>query len=298
MRIGLAVAFSGSSRLEITRLLYVGATRAIKKLTLSACLAGGDDCAPDELPDLKSPGEAALLAPIWSVFEAQMKLHSPQIQADPVASPDSGILRLQSFPTPPPTPPVDLAQGSNIPPAAFNWMERHVGTVIHELLEILSGTSPLPQSMTSELTEVAQFSLASLGSAGDDLQQGLQRVLIAVQATLDDQRWGRWLLSTEHQQAYSELALTIDDEGSPRDIVIDRTFVDQSNGVRWVVDYKSAGPPAEVPLDVFLQEESERYQDQLRLYRDAMQKMGPEPVRCALYFTSIGMLHSLSQLDT
>jgi hypothetical protein len=47
----------------------------------------------------------------------------------------------------------------------------------------------------------------------------------------------------------------------------------------------------------FLQVEAGRYKSQLSFYRDAMSEIGPEPVRCALYFTGMACLHHLSELD-
>ena len=104
-------------------------------------------------------------------------------------------------------------------------------------------------------------------------------------------------MSAAHPQAHSELALTINHEGEPRDIIIDRTFVDGSSGERWVVDYKSSAPDAGVTEEEFFREEGERYREQLQLYRDAVAQLGPEPVRCGLYFTSINRFHHLAELD-
>ena len=290
------------SRLETTRLLYVGATRAIKKLTLSACLSGGEDCEPDETPELKPPGDGSLLAPIWPIFERQMHLHQPM--ASPGVETENGLKLLSlSNPTPLPTQASssiqgEKPQGRNIPEPALNWQDRYVGTVIHELLEQLSETTPLPREIPETLIKLAMHSLASMGLSGNALQAASERVLIAVAATLEDDVAGRWLLSADHEEAASELALTVNDAGNSRDIVIDRTFVDRNTGVRWVVDYKSSAPESEAAAAVFLQTEADRYREQLRCYRDAVAGRGPQPVCCALYFTSTGTLHHLQELDS
>ena len=64
---------------------------------------------------------------------------------------------------------------------------------------------------------------------------------------------------------------------------IDRVFVDAS-GLRWVVDYKTSGPPTGgLGREAFLLEEKERYQDQLRLYLELIRQLYPgQPVRAAL----------------
>lgn len=282
------------SRLETTRLLYVGATRAIKRLTLSACLGGGEDCAEGEQPALRPPGDGALLSPIWPVFERQMLLHAPARLAPEAQGASAGLLRLQTLPAPPlAAASEEAASGANRPVPALNWLERHVGTVIHELLEALSQEQELPELLPAAMAERAQQSLAALGLAGDKLVEGRERVVAAVQRTLADQRWGRWLLASGHREAHSELALTLDDAGVARDIIIDRTFIDGNSGERWVIDYKSSGPAPGLAVQDFLNQESERYRQQLALYRRAMQALGPEPVRCALYFTSLGLFHPL-----
>ena len=88
----------------------------------------------------------------------------------------------------------------------------------------------------------------------------------------------------------------MNDGGAVRDIVIDRTFVDTTTGVRWVVDYKSSEPGPGVSRAEFLREETERYRGQLQRYRDAATTLGPEPVHCALYFTGLGLFHELEDL--
>ncbi len=285
------------SRLETTRLLYVGATRAVKKLTLSACLAGGEDAEPGDVPELKPPGEGSLLAPIWPSFERQMSLHAPITSVQSKTQVSGGVLRLMQPLATIPLMPEDNTLGANIPDPALNWSDRYVGTVIHELLEQLSKLTPLPDALTDQLVNLGNQSLAALGLAGEQLDSALQRVVCAVQLTLADLTSGRWLLSAEHEHAASELPLTIQEEGKPRDIVIDRTFVDRDTGIRWIIDYKSSAPEAGVSKASFLQAEADRYMNQMRCYRDAISALGPEPVRCALYFTSMSCLHHLSDLD-
>ena len=285
------------SRLEITRLLYVGATRAVKRLTLSASLSGAEDWEEGQLPALKAPGEGSLLAPIWTVFEQQMQVHDPiQVQA-PVAAAQTGLLVSHYRPALPAEAASPPGGDANIPTPALNWHERHVGTVIHETLEILGRCAELPLGLPPALKERAQRRLSQLGIAGGALGFALDAVVAAVQGTLDDQRWGRWILDPGHPQAHCELALTVNHSGAPRDIVIDRTFLDGATGERWVVDYKSSAPGDNGDLESFFREEGERYREQLTIYRDAVRSLGPEPVRCALYFTSINQLYLLPELN-
>ena len=64
--------------------------------------------------------------------------------------------------------------------------------------------------------------------------------------------------------------------------ILDRTFIDDE-GIRWVVDYKTSRHEG-ADIDAFLDQEQERYQQQLETYGALMQELGSEPVQLALYF--------------
>lgn len=63
---------------------------------------------------------------------------------------------------------------------------------------------------------------------------------------------------------------------------IDRTFID-SEGTRWIIDYKSSSHEG-AGLEVFLDNERERYRGQLERYRRLLGKLDGRPVRMGLYF--------------
>lgn len=279
------------SRLETTRLLYVGATRAIKSLTLTASFRGGDDTEPGQAPELTPPPEASLLAPIWPIFEREMSLHEPAaVEPEQVAS-GRKLLRLQALPLPGPA---DVAEcsGPNRPERALNRLDRHIGTAIHLALELLSQLPELPGTLPQAMVPRLVQELKSLGVWGQSLELCMERVRAAVDTTLADDR-GRWILCSTHPEAASELALTRTVAGDVVDLVIDRTFVDSNTGERWVIDYKNSSPAEGVTAETFAAEETERYREQLWGYRDAVGSFGPQAVRCALYFTSLGVLHLL-----
>jgi ATP-dependent exoDNAse (exonuclease V) beta subunit len=109
---------------------------------------------------------------------------------------------------------------------------------------------------------------------------------------------GRWILSSAHPDARSEWALTrVDGEGRVEDIVIDRTFLDAATGERWLIDYKTGRPDSGEDLEQFLARESATYRPQMLRYRDTLRAIAPTVLRVALYFTAIGHLHRLHDLD-
>ena len=284
--------------LEGTRLLYVGATRAISQLLLTATLSW------DEKKEVfRAPSSHCLLSPIWSTFEQQMIVHEPAFAPAPSSTqPQAALLtRLQrKLPAPTLAPPVQAIdeQGSNIPLRAGNAMERSIGTVVHLALEELSLRDPLPTAVTAVDHQRWRLALQREGLWGEVLEKALQSVADSVVQTLQEGGGGRWVLSAAHAQARSEWALTCADAlGRTRDMIIDRSFVDRDTGERWVIDYKNSQPGPGEPLEVFTSRESAVYRPQLQAYRDALRVLGEQPLRCALYFTALGYLHPLAELD-
>jgi ATP-dependent exoDNAse (exonuclease V) beta subunit len=71
--------------------------------------------------------------------------------------------------------------------------------------------------------------------------------------------------------------------------VIDRTFID-SNGVRWIIDYKSSQPLGKQSLESFLAEQVALYSGQLSRYRSLFENEDNTGVKTALLFTSLPKL--------
>ncbi len=286
------------SALEGTRLLYVGATRAISRLVLSASLRCDGDTG-----ELKDPPARSLLLPIWPSFRQQVEIH------EPVPAPSAGdtgdtrmalarLLKLPGVATRA-EPATEPAPGANVPPRPLNYLERAVGTVVHLALEDLSREDVLPESVRAHDRERWRVRLASAGLWGGALQEALTAVENSLHTTLSAGGAGRWILSSAHLEARSEWALTRLNKANGRieDLVIDRTFVDADTGVRWLIDYKNSRPEAGEEMAAFLARQSTLYQEQLLRYRDALRELFGEPLRCALYFTALGQLHHVTGLD-
>ena len=285
--------------LEGTRLLYVGATRAISQLLLTASLTW------DEKKEaFRTPSSRALLSPIWPTFEQQMIVHEPElvrVALDTLPA-DQPLTRLRRT-APPASPSFDSpgkaeqAQDRNVPIRADNHMERSVGTVVHLALEELSLRDTLPTSVIEADRKRWRVALQREGLWGAALTDALAAVERSVNICLADEQ-GRWLLSSEHPQASSELALTsVNEDGRTQDLVIDRSFMDAASGVRWLVDYKNSQPQQGEALLEFLSRETAVYREQLSRYRRALRELHTEPLRCALYFTALGCLHHIRELD-
>lgn len=168
----------------------------------------------------------------------------------------------------------------------FSWAgesARLVGTVVHGWLQRIAGRGAgrpgWDEHRIGALAARVEQELGQLGLPAGERPTAVARVLAALQASLGDER-GRWVLAGRAGAA-SELRLTGVDGGRLVNVAIDRTFVDA--GVRWVIDYKT-GTHEGAGRDAFLDREVERYRPQLERYAQLMAGLGPEPVRCGLYF--------------
>ncbi|MFT6285474.1 MAG: ATP-dependent exoDNAse (exonuclease V) beta subunit [Alcanivorax sp.] len=275
--------------LENTRLLYVGATRAISRLILTA--SPGYD---DSKACYKKPGDMSLLACIWPTFNQQLIDQDTGPSEPRTLLPASAKYMRHKRVAEVVGEEQALCGPTNIPRHSGNLVDRLVGTVVHRLLEQLAHQDVLPPSCEQEHIALSDFALRSLGLHGAAVAEAQDRVLAIVNVTLADAERGRWLLSSAHEESACELRLsTADEEGRARDIIIDRTFIDRITNVRWIVDYKTSQPADDQSLPGFLKQESAKYSDQLASYAQALLIMGTAPIRTALYFASIGHFHPL-----
>ncbi|WP_418296864.1 UvrD-helicase domain-containing protein [Microbulbifer sp. SA54] len=308
---------SERERLEGTRLLYVGCTRAIRSLHLLACVSRDE-----KKGTLKAPGSAALLASIWPTItkhEHSDWCHWPEAAEAGEESATSRadhdyLLRLPLSWQVPALPQQDWlaryrmedykraeseTEEPNLPEmgqVAQRWL-RHAGTVAHESLATLSESSDWqdksPVQLAESLRPLWQLRLSQLGLFGPRLQDGVEKVEQVLLATLNCKH-GRWILDAGHKDAASELELHSDGRQLKRSI-IDRTFID-TDGTRWIIDYKTAEPATGEDLQQFVESQLEQYSKQLERYRKLFYQRGEKNVRCALYFPLLQQLVELPLL--
>lgn len=295
-------------QLEATRLLYVGCTRAINQLFLLAELkTNGDE------GELRKPAKQSLLAPIWQQIQAEVECLQtaptantlPAMQDDlfatPVLTPEqqakSSILRLPEGWRRPALEENELLANyrghefgdeENLPEpdTLDNRQSRHLGTVLHRCLQriTLDGVEEWNQQRVERQEPFWGLQLQQLGLDAPARSQAIAIIRQAVEQILSDPT-GRWLLNHQLEDSQCELALWHNQGGRNLHKIIDRTFVDQ--GVRWIVDYKSARPQAGEALEDFLSRETDQYRDQLAGYRHLYQQLDQSPITCALYFPLI-----------
>ena len=273
---------------ERRRLLYVGVTRARRRVWLS-----GEAKEPEQWES--SLEHKSLLGLIVGTGDHTVQTHL----CDAAASDESAPLPLWRRAQPrhiAEATPVQTGSRPPLPEVSGNLIERAAGTALHRALELLSQVRPLPSRHNDRVHNAVDLILLSVIGDADLRGQVRTRVISDVDRMLADDT-GRWLLG-DHPEAASELSLLeLDDHG--RESIVDRTFVDQ-HGVRWIVDYKNSRPREGQTKAAFLHDERERYAPQLRSYgallreRDASDaSITVHDVRLALYFPALQHLERM-----
>jgi len=279
---------------EQLRLLYVASTRARETLHWSAA------------PPLRADGSFApragtLLARLLPALDGADMMGAPPAQDPSLAVPQRPLQRLRdawfpaALPAAPAWPRLPIERQSLESPE-FSWVgetARHVGTVVHAALQRYAQLPALPGgAQIAAERERYRRALARHGVPERDLDEAAARVIEALTRTCADER-GRWILSSAHREAASELALTGIASGRLQSVIIDRSFIDE-RGVRWVIDFKTGSHAGGDP-EAFLQSELERYRAQLESHSQLARALGPEPVCAALYLPLLGAFRELPQ---
>jgi ATP-dependent exoDNAse (exonuclease V) beta subunit len=284
---------------ENGRLLYVASTRAVRNLFLLAAIK------PSVKDEIK-PSAGTLLAELWPAIQAEQEAHvraaamrlEEALERDSAAGPASRAkepfvpqlyrrLALDwRLPAPPYAVPVSEAEAIDSNDyIEFRWAgedARLTGNLVHRLLQLIAENGInawLNSGGMSSRESWCRGQLASEGVAGAKATRIVRRTATAIENCLASER-GRWILEP-HEQSCCEYALTTVTGGLTRSMVLDRTFVD--DGVRWIIDYKTSSHGGG-NLEGFLNNEADRYRDQLKRYRQAVAMNESLPIRTALYF--------------
>jgi ATP-dependent exoDNAse (exonuclease V) beta subunit len=273
---------------EAARLLYVGVTRAVRKLHLVGV-------AQRKVDGGASAPAGSFLGLLWDavgpLFAAAENATCPRteegadtfvpklIRAVAPAVPEA--LRVQ-------------ARTASEAPAAFDddderlsgTLDAAVGTLVHAYLEGIADTGPeaWPAERLREAAPAMRVWLSRRGYAGAQCAEGAVRAQAMLEITLASDS-GRWVLA-RRADAAAELALVSCAQEGTKTQVIDRSFVD--NGERWIVDYKTANVADEAALAAH----AENYRPQLERYARLYVGEGL-PLRLAIFYVASGRLVEL-----
>jgi ATP-dependent helicase/nuclease subunit A len=284
--------------LEDSRVLYVAATRAKKRLYLM----GGAQM--DRNNTVRPPGAKSLLAKIWPVvkdafFDAcdDSKIQTMDLGKGDEPSPQITVPFIRRFQgdlkIPQPAEEGVQPSGAGLlveekkieEMPLFDWAGetvRRSGTVIHQWLKMIceDGIERWTRERIRSQAKFIRQDLARAGVSPESIDDSADIVISALEKTMAHDR-GIWILS-RHLDGACEHALTGVVDGRITNVVLDRTFIDES-GIRWIIDYKS-GVHRGGALDVFLAQEKERYRSQMEQYGRLMAARSDAPIMIGLYF--------------
>jgi len=235
---------------ETARLLYVAATRSIKKLHLVATVKQNQN------GELK-PVSKSLLSLLWPSVEAQFSAATPLVMSAESA------LGLQDF-----TPQLKRLKTVRLPEmlhkssdkSAFSAANNPIhllehsptflniladtGTLTHLYMEMIANADDLFEWTESRIRASApamQFWLLQKGHAEDVVKQYVKVVINALLNTINSPDFA-WLMQIKESRQ-SELSITaIDAFGVAQEHRLDLTFIAPDNKTgeltRWIVDYK------------------------------------------------------------
>ncbi len=273
-------------QLESTRLLYVGVTRAIKRLHLLARL---ELTAKDEF---KAPSDNSLLKRIWPTFQQQAHRVQPSTQQALVDKKDRLALRqmidprnrravLSAMPAPLGVT-WEPGQGArNVPEPSADSEAQAVGNLVHRALELADAQSiglwNDAQALAPRLLAISQdLSIPRV------MEDAVIHAAAGQLATVANDTAQHWIFNAH--KARSEWRIIAEDG---RVSIIDRVVWDQA-GVATIIDFKTASPTHGESLEAFVAKEMAQYAPQLEHYRQLMMSLGERVGAAGLYFTALG----------
>jgi ATP-dependent exoDNAse (exonuclease V) beta subunit len=278
------------------RLLYVAVTRARERLHLVAHLC------PTSKGE-RRPAKGSFLELLWPALAADFAA-TPEPESPTMNAPVAAVLR--------PLPPLVRVVRPAIPPSLVAELrdttvspdqsevedepdglklDADIGTLAHAYLERIAIDGPEAWSLErcAQLMPAMEVWLARRGHEGTALAEALARVGDSLRRTLESAE-GRWVLALRADAA-AELVLARAEARGFSTHIVDRTFVE--DGVRWIVDYKTARPAGD---EASLRAHAEGYREQLERYASLFRDEGL-PIRAGIFYTALGRWIALGELS-
>jgi ATP-dependent exoDNAse (exonuclease V) beta subunit len=278
---------------EDARLLYVATTRSKKTLHLFG--HAGLKEKKDEVSCV--PQSRSLLGHLWptvkAVYEKNMPLESEKIIEESIVVINQESRRIKQEWELPDAPAETIWQKpakdeSEVERTLieFEWAgetTKHIGSVVHGAIQCIAeqGLEKWTSETIHAERSVFNIALSQLGVPKIERESAVERVIQALENMISDER-GQWILSREHKKQQNEYAVSGIIDNKLTNAILDRTFVDK-NGLRWIIDYKTSRHEG-TDIEVFLNHEQERYQEQLEKYGILMKQLGDNNINLGLYF--------------
>lgn len=292
---------------ETERLLYVAATRAIRRLHLVGCAEAN----PEKEEGLNAPANDTLLKLLWPSQAAPIFIAAVADSTNPPSVGDSldpasftpPLVRLSKVMAPPALELNVSLSNENENPVGVELatpayvLEAAIGTLVHRCLELIvqQGLASWTPEKVSTLLPAYHRWLLNAGIAAEVASSGAALVVTALHKTLNSKS-GRWVLAEHNaggaEQAWSR-AESAAEQGKVSQHIIDRVFV--VDGCRWIIDYKTVNLPENALVEPELLARAESYRGQLARYA-ALFSGDTLPLKIAIYFPLQGVLQELFPL--
>lgn len=278
---------------EDARLLYVATTRTRKTLHLF-----GHASIKEKKEEISCvPQNRSLLGYLWPIVKSTYEEHMPKETnknvEESIVVINQETKRLVAQWQLPDVPaevswqkPQDDESGQEQALIEFEWAgetAKHVGTVVHGAIQCIAeqGIEKWTNSVIQNEKNVFDTTLKQLGVPDNERESAVRRVMQALENIINDER-GKWILSKKHDKQNNEYAITGLFDNKLTNAILDRTFVDKE-GIRWIIDYKTSRHEGG-DIDAFLDQEQQRYQEQLEKYAYLMKQLGEKNIKLGLYF--------------
>lgn len=281
-------------REEMSRVAYVGTTRAKRNAYLLACMN-----VKDEGTTLKPPA-SSLLSCLWpavsDAFEAAEQTN--EIDAEIVSGVPAKARLTPNFV-------VELPADCFIPAAtndalpSENELEDELretegndyrskirGIVYHRVVELIGkeGGGAWTIARVDGKTQAIASLLRREGYPIREIGAAVRLIRDLVATTLASEK-GQWILA-KHAEGGQEVRVSGYSNGRWKHRILDRPFID--DGFYWIIDWKTAACPEGMDVEAFCSGQAAKYAPKMNEYKRAVQDAGVSlPVRLGLYLPAV-----------
>lgn len=289
---------------EVSRLIYVGTTRAREACHMFACVERppAEDGENTKQKELK-PVSGSLLECLWPAVQEDVRNVQPglPLQRDSLGGvPSKARLAPDFVVTMPKSVFIPAASNDQIPTEnelsdelreeeGNDYRSKAVGVVYHWFIEQIGvqGVEEWTESRVRGKAQAVAAMLRRQGYPATEIPTAVERVLRLLVSTVNSQI-GQWILKKRPGSGH-EVQVSAYRNGRWFHRYLDRPFVD--DGIYWIADYKTADCPEGMSEDAFVAKEVARYRPKMEEYCQGVKDAGIDlPIKPVLYFPAFDRL--------
>lgn len=281
---------------ELSRVIYVAVTRAIKKAYLSGKVGVDSEGNPTQ------PDKGSMFSVVSCAYNESVQLHNinqvatGKISIQPMVKSIDANLSLNL----PVRNTLAAYRGDNRVISAVNgitWQKpisKIEGVVIHKVIEQINkdGIDNWDEQRVDKHSRVILASLKQLSLESDSLINSVNNIKNEVKTLLKCEVFKS--LCSKHKKDDIEMSMSVRKNRRIHTVLIDKGFVTE-HGVAHIIDWKSAGATEGQSMDSFISSQLTMHREKLKLYCEAYKEVvGIGAVQSSLYFTKTNYLQECS----